>query len=642
MSKIYKLLTLDVSGLHNAVTTQHYEFNDANYIWGPNGSGKTTVLQAIQLALLGYIPGLDKRPSDIFKHANQNDRIMIKLTLDCDGTAVTIIRTWTAARGTVVSDVKVVPMGYDIASIVKDITLPVFDFNTFIGMTANQLKDWFISFMPNSNGSVDWEAALYQAGVPDEIFDEMLASVTDAADGYTGVDAVRAVNQRMKDLKAEYTRERDTLQNTLRTLVFYDDITPEMTQESVQKELEDLWAKRNALAKYEADKLAYDNAVKANDRLNDIIANLVKSMSDEPTFSYEEIQKVVDDKQVLMDRLAALKSQLIDADKNIAECDGSVISCQKDIKALAAIIASKGVCTYTKEICPSIVNMIDDKLRPQVESLKADLDTILANKSDWIAKRAAAESEIAGVAADLDKLNDKHTAMIMCNDTHKRNAETLDVYKAQLTDLSEVPQCPVTDTVESIKLRTEALQNTLTKIAANKAYTDMYDSISEKVSLALYKLDAAKALEKLTGPNGIQSSMMKEPFDALAQSIDVYLNPFFPEGHTTFYITDKANSFSLGVTRKGEYVPYDLLSSGEKCMFAIALMCYVIAQTSGMHLLLMDDAFDHLDDDNMVKILQFMATYAETHSEYIQFIVAGAKKPATDVQPSIIIEVVSE
>ena len=33
---------------------------------GPNGAGKTTIIQAIQLALLGYIPGTDKNKTAIF------------------------------------------------------------------------------------------------------------------------------------------------------------------------------------------------------------------------------------------------------------------------------------------------------------------------------------------------------------------------------------------------------------------------------------------------------------------------------------------------------------------------------------------------------------------------------------------------
>jgi hypothetical protein len=40
---------------------------ELNIIYGPNFSGKSRIKRAIELSLLGYAPGLDKRPADIFR-----------------------------------------------------------------------------------------------------------------------------------------------------------------------------------------------------------------------------------------------------------------------------------------------------------------------------------------------------------------------------------------------------------------------------------------------------------------------------------------------------------------------------------------------------------------------------------------------
>ena len=64
-----KVKSVGISGMHN-VTKQTYNFDNVNYLYGLNGAGKSTILQAIQLGILGYIPGTAKRPADIFKHAN--------------------------------------------------------------------------------------------------------------------------------------------------------------------------------------------------------------------------------------------------------------------------------------------------------------------------------------------------------------------------------------------------------------------------------------------------------------------------------------------------------------------------------------------------------------------------------------------
>lgn len=50
-------------------------------IYGPNGSGKSTRAQAIQLAILGYVPGNGKTASDTFK-LTSGDRLSVGLTTD--------------------------------------------------------------------------------------------------------------------------------------------------------------------------------------------------------------------------------------------------------------------------------------------------------------------------------------------------------------------------------------------------------------------------------------------------------------------------------------------------------------------------------------------------------------------------------
>ena len=70
------------------------------------------------------------------------------------------------------------------------------------------------------------------------------------------------------------------------------------------------------------------------------------------------------------------------------------------------------------------------------------------------------------------------------------------------------------------------------------------------------------------------------------------------------FTLNKANSFSFGIVRNDTYIPYNLLSTGEKTLFAFALMLYV-AQNSGSDLkvVMMDDFFDHLDSDRFASLM---------------------------------------
>ena len=121
-----KLKSIYIDGLHNAVN-KTYQLNDLVYFYGRNGAGKTTVLYAIQLALLGYIPGVHKNRESILKHS-KNGHIVVKLDLEDVGNTITIERKYDSKS----SKVTIVPETFDIKSIISDIELPIFNFNDFI------------------------------------------------------------------------------------------------------------------------------------------------------------------------------------------------------------------------------------------------------------------------------------------------------------------------------------------------------------------------------------------------------------------------------------------------------------------------------------------------------------------------------
>ena len=66
-----RLTSIRIVGMHK-VEDKTYQLKDFNYLYGQNGAGKTTIMQAIQLAILGYIPGTNKTKSDVFRHKLPN------------------------------------------------------------------------------------------------------------------------------------------------------------------------------------------------------------------------------------------------------------------------------------------------------------------------------------------------------------------------------------------------------------------------------------------------------------------------------------------------------------------------------------------------------------------------------------------
>ena len=87
-----KIQSIYMKNLHR-VDEATYTFDGQTYLYGPNGAGKSTILNAIQLALLGYIPGTSKKVADIFKHAKRSPMI-VEIRLVGENGPVTIRRRW--------------------------------------------------------------------------------------------------------------------------------------------------------------------------------------------------------------------------------------------------------------------------------------------------------------------------------------------------------------------------------------------------------------------------------------------------------------------------------------------------------------------------------------------------------------------
>ena len=179
-----KIKTITIEGMHNVVR-KTYTLDNLTYFYGKNGVGKSTILQAIQLAILGYIPGTAKKNDAIFKHCNCN-KLVVTAILDDDGLTREIRRSWKKTDNAISASVEVFPDDFDVDELAGDLELPIFNFNEFTGMTANKLKDWFIQFLPGMNDTIEWESVFKGYGSEEDIKAILKGSPKDAV----GIDGV--------------------------------------------------------------------------------------------------------------------------------------------------------------------------------------------------------------------------------------------------------------------------------------------------------------------------------------------------------------------------------------------------------------------------------------------------------------------
>jgi len=587
-----KIKSIYIDGLHNAVN-KTYQFGDIAYLFGNNGAGKSTVLQAIQFALLGYIPGTAKNSREAILRHSPKGSIEVTITLsDTDiGTDIIVNRKLTSKS----TEVNTIPGNVYISDIIQDIELPIFNFNEFVGQTANKLKEYFIkNILPTTDGDLDWEKILSESIIDCNFQDRKAIidygmSVIDGIDGEI-LDQVVQANAKFKAEQSFNKTEQQRLQNTIDSLIFYDDYAGPTNINEINSQLLSLGAIRDQLIRYESAASATKTAKDEFDRLEEDINSLGGKEK------YDS----------LVSLLAQLKQQNTALSKKIADMNNELAGLIAIDKASDAIINSKGICPYTKEECKSMVSKID--------GLRSDA---VMHKAKMIEQRAQIEnlsSELNVVQSSIRQCESK----IQDYQTIWNRLVTL-----QKT-MSDLPQKPNTNkTIYELDSEIELLTQSKSKLQANIKYNETIEYITKLKFEEELKGRALSAWVKKTDTNGLQTTLMIKPFEELAATMTKYIQNMYgrQDIKAHFNLSTKSNSFSFGLIRDNIYIPYDLLSSGEKCLYTLALMmCITNNSKSPLKLLLCDDIFDHLDANTIETTFTSLKNISN-----IQFIFAGVR-----------------
>ena len=183
--------------------------------------------------------------------------------------------------------------------------------------------------------------------------------------------------------------------------------------------------------------------------------------------------------------------------------------------------------------------------------------------------------------------------------------------------------------IQDIESRIKSRNDMIIKIEANKQYNELTTKLTAQKFQIEQEIEILKDWIKLTDVNGMQSDIMKAPFSKLAGKMSMYLNKFFGSTDLTasFHLTQEANSFSFGIRKADDtYIEFDLLSSGEKCLYTLSLMLGLI-ETSNTQLpiLLIDDLLDHLDTSRITSCFETLYSI-----DNVQVLLAGVQNSPID------------
>ena len=590
-----RLRSIDIRGMNKVVQHTYTFDNDVVYLNGKNGAGKSTVLNAIQLALLGYIPGIAKKNDLIMKHAN-GPFLSVTATLDDDGKLLQVSRVYTANKKGINCSVSTIPDNLNTADILGDLELPVFNFNEFVGMSANKLKDWFISFLPSNQVDIDWDKELKESLqdihlTESKFYDETIQYINNL--GMGGVDQVRAANAYLKQLLSFKKSEMERMTNSIQSLIFYDDYKDDMS-------IEDIEAQKQA---YQLDYTKAITLQKSYEASSKVLEQL--ATYDDLNDSLEQdgrYKKAIDAKTQLESKLNDLNTKL--TNNSIHRSDA-----QSKLHSLTSLTSANGVCPYTNSVC--------DNIKASVEEWKAQMVELQKEIDNYNQYEKSLHTQIQNTRNELSKYQMEVTSL-------ENQYKTRDNLKSMVNPaLTGINIQEVVDRVQFDERTIAELSDKLIKAKANQQYNNLVDTFTAQKFDTQQSIEALKVWIKLTGENGLQTQFMGDPFTDLSENLSVYLSAMFDEPNLKahFNLSTKVNSFSFGIDRNGSYIPFDMLSSGEKCMYTLALLtCLTNTSNAQLKLIMIDDLFDHLDDENIENVFKGIQSISG-----IQYIFAGVK-----------------
>lgn len=659
-----KISMINVKGL-----TAEQPLTGRDIITGNNGAGKTTRLQSMALAVLGYVPDAAKTNAATFELSS--DPSFMSVGIETDDIAFN--RGFSAKRklkddGTeevsYKQDISIVPFMGETKNTQKEARIqsavgdfPVMlDFNSFIAMTDMQQRDFIYSLSGNSEA---WDRDFIVNKLKEslnlgqleqnnpEMYEVMVDNVEDtiscympSLDMHTGILAMkeRAKNQlsywkkekqksdgaskklaEMKNKSA--STDRDLAENEMKLKALSETKDREVENLAKWKAHNDIWIQNEAKIDRLRDELEKMREEFDSDNIDDAIEELEAMIR--PT-DVAELTALIDS---FDHGIAELKEKLshpsydgVEGELLNVKTEESVI---KDL--INKILGCSGRC-YIDESIPCSQNF-DGIIGEYEEKLKA-----LAERSKELSDRVNAKGSLEDEIKELERLkninttgyNEQMASNIRIQEDisklrAKKEGNGIAELEREIQSLEDWLEVNDAVDIASYEMAIRDIEKQMDEVRAEidkqKEIRLMVKSIKANIidsKEADYQMLTWKQIDKALGQKGLQGEIIKQMLDPLKEAIDEKIRGLNLDGKEFFFQTENSNGkecFTFGWLRSdGQQIPFISLSAGEQLLLLTALMTVIIERNDPPLKILAIDDLNHLDSTNIQKVISGLAT----------------------------------
>ena len=630
------------------------EFGQLTAIQGPNGSGKTAIIQAIRLAILGYDPEtgkqLDKTRKLIAPDA-EKETAEIGLSFD-NGFGVR--RRFGKTTKTEVLPPRGEQNGRECQARIDEETgglVVSLDLATFFDLSDEKRRAWLFEHLPEGDASLGWDTFAKWVDSPDVLGDVVQDlwehNVQTAPNAVVGLgSAIEASHREFLDV--DRTRQSqievvDRGAELLRT-----DAAPEPVDDGALKEIEERLASVNQrIGESRAGREAHHaiegrrdvarmNASRATDEIEHtehVVVDLVEQL---------EGMKAPDPRGTRANELADLEGdieRLQDLHAEAATRATTARSATIALKAQATRVEKYGTCPYATLGCEqdtdSMRGHVLDGLYGEIGLAETEEYTAGAAEVSAREKSSAASERAARVRLEIRDAEDLARRRVEL----EQGIESKAVVLKELQERAEIhasAQKVAEDELEALG-SDDALAGLYEQRGALGESRDelqgrLEDVVRHSERVAAHEREEgeletrttrATALKELDGNlRRLRGHVIQEMIAPLQEEADKILATMDPRKSFRFiFERGNASTLELSFMEEGVTRLFDAASKGERVMLTVAFLGALLAVVNpAMKLLIIDD-LEQLDD---VRRRRLMVGLVELRDRFDGVIVAGA------------------